>query len=98
MNGSAPNSPATGSQICVRQNARPNFVIDSIDSRVSTTAMLTTMTSRNRAKAPVPILKARSLRLTRDFMSAPPVADTYDTLIFAIAASSSFTTASGSGA
>ena len=32
MNGSAPNSPATGSQIWVRQNARPNFVIDSIDS------------------------------------------------------------------
>jgi hypothetical protein len=34
----------------------------------------------------------------RDFMSAAPVADTYDTLIFAMAASSSFTTASGSGA
>ena len=39
MNGSAPNSPATGSQISVRQKLRPNFSIDSIDCRVSSNPM-----------------------------------------------------------
>ena len=33
MNGSAPNSPDTGSQISVRQKSKPNFAIDSIDCR-----------------------------------------------------------------
>jgi len=34
-NGSAPKSPDTGSQLSVRQNANPNFVIDSHDCRTS---------------------------------------------------------------
>ena len=37
MNGSAPNSPATGSQMLVAQNCKPNFAIDSWDWRQSST-------------------------------------------------------------
>ena len=33
MNGSAPNSPETGSQVSVRQKLKPNFWIDSSDWR-----------------------------------------------------------------
>ena len=33
MNGSAPNSPETGSQVSVRQNCQPNFWIESCDWR-----------------------------------------------------------------
>ena len=39
MNGSAPNSPCTGSHVCVRQKSKPNFLIDSIDSRTSSIPM-----------------------------------------------------------
>ncbi len=96
MNGSAPNSPATGSQISVRQKLRPNLWIDSIDCRVSSNPMAHTISTRTSANAPVPILNPRSPVLPAlPAMAAPPA---YEILIFASAAISSFTTASGSGA
>jgi hypothetical protein len=45
MNGSAPNSPATGSQFVVRQKLRPNFCSDSDDWLVSRTPIAMTMSS-----------------------------------------------------
>ena len=60
MNGSAPNSPATGSQVSVRQKLRPNFWIESIDCRVSSNPMAQTMSTRTSANAPVPMRNPRS--------------------------------------
>src|SRR5438309_1350853 len=60
MNGSAPNSPDTGSQISVRQKLRPNFWIDSIDCATSTAPIAQTMSTRTSANAPVPIRNPRS--------------------------------------
>jgi hypothetical protein len=62
MNGSAPNSPATGSHTSVRQKSQPNRRIDAIDSTVSTMPIAKTMPIRIRPKAPVPIRKRDSLR------------------------------------
>ncbi len=62
MNGSAPNSPDTGSQISVRQKSSPNWRSDRIDCCVSSAPMATTMRMSRRAKNPVPTLNPRSLR------------------------------------
>src|SRR5579862_3924200 len=53
MNGRAPNWPATGSQVEVRQKLKPNFSNDSADSRVSSTPMAMTMSSNAAANAPM---------------------------------------------
>ena len=99
MNGSAPNSPATGSQVSVRQKLKPNFWIDSIDCRVSSKPIATTISTRTSANAPVPSLKPRSFdRRHRVSTIALMPACNDETLIFASAAISSFTTAAGSGA
>src|SRR6476660_8878874 len=60
MKGSAPNSPATGSQVSVRQKLRPNLLIDSTASRLSSKAMPATISTMRKAKKPVPSLKPRS--------------------------------------
>src|SRR4051794_27675910 len=65
MNGSAPNSPATGSQTSVRQKLRPNLLIESIDCRVSSNPMAHTISTRTSANAPVPSLNPRSPVLPR---------------------------------
>src|SRR4029077_6826663 len=62
MNGSAPNSPATGSQISVRQNFSPNFWIDGNDSYARIKPMPQTRAINMKPNAPVPIRKPRSLR------------------------------------
>ena len=43
MNGRAPNSPATGSQMSVCQKLHPKCRIESRDSLTRATAMATTM-------------------------------------------------------
>ena len=63
MNGSAPNSPETGSHVVPVQKPKPNFVIDSIDCRESSTASATTVSTTNAAKAPV---KARNHLSSRE--------------------------------
>src|SRR5687768_16018277 len=65
MNGSAPKSPATGSQVVVCQKPIPNFWIDSHDSLISTTAIAPTMVRTRTANAPVPRRKPRSPWLPR---------------------------------
>ena len=55
MNGSAPNSPAIGSQVSVRQKSSPNFSIDSIDCRDSSKPIATTISTSASAKTPVAI-------------------------------------------
>src|ERR1044071_5112930 len=60
MNGSAPNSPDTGSQVERVQNESPNLPIDSTDCCVSTTPMLATTRITQSANAPVPRRNARS--------------------------------------
>src|SRR6266851_6330521 len=60
MNGSAPNWPATGSQVSVRQNANPNFRMDSIDWRVSSNPIAATIATTSSANAPVASLNPRS--------------------------------------
>src|SRR6266850_238898 len=60
MNGSAPKSPATGSQISVRQKLKPNFSIESIDCLVSSKPIATTISTRTTPKSPVPRRKPRS--------------------------------------
>src|SRR5947208_15819538 len=62
MNGSAPNSPATGSQISVRQKFIPNFWTDSTDWRASTTPIAHTRTTSRTPNVPVPIRNRKSLR------------------------------------
>ena len=60
MNGRAPKSPDTGSQVSVVQNARPNFSIASHDWRVSSTAMPATSTTTTPREHTVPSLNQRS--------------------------------------
>src|SRR5579864_1212055 len=55
MKGSAPKLPATGSHVCVRQKSKPNFRMESIDSRASSAAMPATMRISRAPKAPVPM-------------------------------------------
>src|SRR5512143_940836 len=62
MNGSAPNSPETGSQVVPFQNAKPNFSIESRDWWASTTPIPRTIRQTRTAKAPVPRRKPRSRR------------------------------------
>jgi hypothetical protein len=57
INGSAPNSPAIGSQVLVRQNRRPNCWTDAIDWRDSSNAIATTISSSASANAPVAMRK-----------------------------------------
>ena len=95
MKGSAPKSPATGSQVVVAQNPRPNLVIESHDSVSSTTPIAATMTRTRTANAPVPRRKPRSPWLPR---RAVPRRLDQETRIFASAAISIFTTSGGSGA
>jgi len=61
MNGAAPKLPATGSQVLVRQNLKPNARIDVSDSCHSTPAMPATINTRISANAPVARRKDRSL-------------------------------------
>src|SRR5688572_114830 len=65
MNARAPNSPDTGSQMSPSQKPKPNFSIDSIDCRHSSTPMPTTMRRRSAAKAPVATLNPRSALLNQ---------------------------------
>src|SRR5256885_16754945 len=60
MNGSAPNSPATGSQVRFVQNANPNLTIERTDWRVSSKPIATTMTMTTAAIAPATTRNARS--------------------------------------
>src|SRR5258705_11186488 len=60
MNGSAANSPATGSQVLVPQKRSPNFWIDSDESFASVAAIATTISSNAAANAPTPTRKAKS--------------------------------------
>src|ERR1051325_10166034 len=53
MNGSAPNSPATGSHVFRVQKLRPNFAIESVDCRDSSNASPTTISTTSAATAPV---------------------------------------------
>ena len=54
MNGRAPNSPDTGSQVSVCQNCQPNSRIERIDCRYSSTPIAATRTISSTAKTPVP--------------------------------------------
>src|SRR5262245_36396296 len=65
MNGSAPNSPATGSQFVVRQKPKPNFCSDSDDSLVSRTPIAMTMSSSAAAKTPMLMRNPVSVERTR---------------------------------
>src|SRR5262245_35144639 len=60
MNGNAPNSPATGSQLLVPQKPSPNFCIDSVESFASVTAIATTISSSAAANAPTPTRNVKS--------------------------------------
>ena len=60
MNGSAPNSPATGSHISVRQKASPNRWMDSSDWRTSSKPIADTISTSASANTPVPARKPRS--------------------------------------
>src|SRR5512135_2451538 len=60
MNGSAPNSPDTGSQVRPVQKPKPNFSIESRDWSASTTPIPTTIRQMRTAKTPVPRRKPRS--------------------------------------
>src|SRR5712664_2554873 len=62
-NGSAPNCPATGSQVLVRQNDRPNSRIDREECVTRITAIPATTAGTARAQSPVPIRKPRSTLL-----------------------------------
>src|SRR6188474_2816668 len=65
MKGRAPKSPATGSQVVVAQNPKPNCLIESHDSVNSTTPIALTITRTRTANAPVPMRKPRSPWLPR---------------------------------
>ena len=108
MNGSAPNSPDTGSQISVRQKSNPNWRIDSIDCVRQLEADRADDEDEDEREGarrqPEPeilflhISDARlRLRATPAYLPDLPHLP-YDVLTFASAASSSLTTASGSGA
>ncbi len=65
MNGSAPNSPATGSQIFPVQNRKPNLAIERFEVRYSSQKMPATSRTTRNAKKPVPSRKPRSSALRR---------------------------------
>src|SRR5215471_9494078 len=65
MNGSAPKSPATGSQVFVRQKFRPNLAMVSFESRKSSKPIPATSRTTRSAKNPVPTRKPRSSALLR---------------------------------
>src|SRR5438128_4135627 len=66
MNGSAPNSPATGSHVLVRQKFNPNCCSDSHEWFASVRPMATTMSSSAAANAPMLTRNPRSeTRTTR---------------------------------
>src|SRR5687767_65406 len=77
MNGSAPKSPTTGSQVEVVQKPRPNFWIESHDSEVRTTPMPATITTTSTAKAPVARRNPKSPWLPR--LTAPDLSSSGDT-------------------
>src|SRR5258706_12560596 len=60
MKGSAPNSPATGSHVVVRQKLKPNRCRESQESFASVIPMATTISSSAAAKAPMPRRNPRS--------------------------------------
>src|SRR5438874_2046171 len=60
MKGRAPNSPATGSQISVRQKLQPNSARDRRDSQVNWTPMATTAVTTSAPTSPLPTRKSRS--------------------------------------
>src|SRR4029079_17621880 len=64
MNGSAPNSPATGSQLLVPQKLSPNFSIESAESLANVIAMAITISSNAAAKAPTPTRNEKSAERT----------------------------------
>src|SRR6185503_2394315 len=66
MNGRAPNSPETGSQILPVQNRKPNLSIESCEVRKSSQKMPATSTTTSRAKNPVPSRNPRSSALRHD--------------------------------
>src|SRR5664279_1093150 len=65
MNGSAPKSPATGSQVFVFQKLKPNFAIERCDSLQRTSAIPVTRRTTSAAKKPVPSRNPRSSPLRR---------------------------------
>jgi hypothetical protein len=65
MKGNAPNSPATGSHVRVRQNEKPNLRTDSIESFTSTTRMPRTTAMTRTATAPVPARNSGSAQPAR---------------------------------
>ena len=62
MNGRAPNSPETGSQMSLIQNPSPNLAIESCDCRVSSNAIAPTSTTRDNPTPAVMTVKPRSRR------------------------------------
>ncbi len=98
MNGSAPNSPDTGSQVWPAQNPQPNFSMARWDWRHSSAPIPPTIAMTRRANAPVPIRNPRSplarmlIRTVACFLRPPY------SLILLSAVISSLTTFSGSGA
>src|SRR5690349_14282091 len=66
MNGSAPNWPATGSQVVVRQKSKPNFRMESPEVRSSSKRIPRTRRTTRDAKNPVPRRKPRSSARRRE--------------------------------
>ncbi len=66
MNGRAPNWPATGSHVLVRQKLKPNFLTDRPEVRNSSKRMPKTSRTTRNAKNPVPRRKPRSSALRRE--------------------------------
>ena len=71
MNGSAPNSPETGSQISVRQKSNPNWRIDSIDCETSSKPMAHTIRIEGERKDACPQPEAQILFNHRPSTSSP---------------------------
>src|SRR5205807_5022871 len=71
MNGSAPNSPDTGSHVLCVQNENPNFRIERRDWRVSSKPMPSTINNTTAANTPVAMRKLRSSELR--FMTCAPM-------------------------
>ena len=94
------SSPATGSQVLVRQKSRPNFRIESPDSRDSSNAMPATRRTTRKAKNPVPSRTAgRHARAGGRFHRHEPLPfEALQSLILFSASSSWATTSLGSGA
>ncbi len=65
MNGKAPNTPATGSQVLLTQKRRPNFRTDSRESQVRTAAIPATSSGTSSATTPVPNRKPPRSRARR---------------------------------